>query len=158
MFGYRPKPSARHWEGKRRAGTVCQHCAQTEKSGYSVPALVTSGSVWKSRPPEMPGRRWAIRNAIGQVSTYRKLGLRELAQWIRQSTSCPFTPLGTRANSLIQALQYCPRFLVSPKKPATIHRNEYGDALTIPNFGSFDVRQVATTRPLNVVCTKSTLL
>lgn len=87
-------PSLRHMRKKREPEQFVNTCAQGKKFGYSVPALVTSGSVWKSRPPEMPGRRWAIRKVNGQASSYPELVLRELAQWIRQSTFMPVYPGG----------------------------------------------------------------
>lgn len=169
---------ARRWIGDRRslqsAGVMMPGIEEKRESrnslstreprkttlGTAVPALLTSGSVWKSRPPEClggdgqsgisrsrPDPRRAGSERVGSLDP--PIQVRALVpRWARG------------ADSLIQVLQYCFGFPVSvPQENRRITQNEIRIRSKNSDVRRFDVRLVgAPRRYLLPIRSKSTLL
>lgn len=127
--------------------------------GTAVPTLLTSGSVWKSRPPEclggdgQSGMRWSR-------MTIRKPVMRKLAHGSANPFHARIPRWARRASSLIQGLQYCSRFPEHvPQKTHENTQKQYGDAVTVPTLRDLMSATVAAKRhPRSSFSSKSTLL
>lgn len=128
--------------------------------GTAVPALLTSGSVWKSRPPECLG-------GDGQSGIPRSSPDPRRAGSERAGSLDP--PIQVRAlvprwargaDSLIQVLQYCFGFPVSvPQENRHNTQNEIRIRSKNSDVRRFDVRLVGVPRRyLLAIRSKSTLL
>ena len=128
--------------------------------GTAVPALLTSGSVWKSRPPECLG-------GDGQSGIPRSSIDLDRACSERAGSSDPpirvhaLVPRWTRgASSLIQVLQYFPGFpVIVPQENFQNTQNEVRTRSKNSDVGRLDVRLVGASRQFFLPArSKSTLL
>lgn len=128
--------------------------------GTAVPALLTSGSVWKSRPPEClggDGQSGIPRSsAEGNRACSERAGSSDPP--IRVRTLVPRWARG--ASSLIQVLQHNFSFPVNvPQENLAYTQNEVRTRSKKSDIRRLDVRLVGTSRrPLLPIRSKSTLL